>query len=137
MEPLNQLLNSITTRSPGAYSALLCSNDGRSIAHVGEQPMVEAMAAITASAAQLGRRLADVLGDAQLDELTVRSGDGYVILYTVGERCVLTVMTAPDANLALTHLVVRDLVPHLIDALQERRPVASSLPVPVVAAAGT
>ena len=135
MESLNPLLNSIATRSPGAYSALLCGNDGRVIAHVGAQPMVEAMAAITASSTQLGHRLAEVLGPADLEELTVRSGDGYVIMYAVGPHCVLTVLAGPEANLALTNLVVREMVPQLTAALDAARS-GQPLPSPVLATAG-
>lgn len=135
MEPLNQLLNSITTRSSDAFSALLCSNDGRPIASAGEQPMVAAMAAITASSAQLGQRLAEVLGPQGLDELTVRSSDGYVVMYTVGDRYVLTVLTGPDANLALTHLVVRSTVPSIVELVDGDRRSDPSLPAPAAAAA--
>ena len=43
----------------------------------------------------------------------MRSADGYVIVYSVGDRWVLTVLTVPSANVARIHLECRDLCPDL------------------------
>ena len=74
-----------------------------------EPDAVNPTAAVSASSLQLARRLADLLGDGELEELTVRSADGYVVLYSVGPLFVLTLLTVPSANIAMIHLACRDI----------------------------
>jgi len=97
----------------GVHGVLLAGTDGRLVAASLDRGSADATAAVTASALQLARRLADILGPGTLDEVTVRSSDGYVISYAVGPRWVLTLLTVPAANIARIHLASRDLRPRL------------------------
>ncbi|MFC6155151.1 roadblock/LC7 domain-containing protein [Kribbella jiaozuonensis] len=102
---LDAKLRSIT----GVTGLLLAGADGRPVAHVLDPEQANAAAAVCAASVSLGQRLADFVGPGRLSELTVRSPDGYVLLYAVGDRHVLMIMTVASANIARIHLACRDL----------------------------
>jgi uncharacterized protein len=93
---------------PGVRNVLLASSDGYPRAAVLDGLEPASTAALVASACKLGERLAGLTGEGGLRELVVRAAEGYVVMYTVGENGVLTVLTAPSANLARLHLEARD-----------------------------
>lgn len=98
----------LRTTVPGVRGALVASVDGRPYASYLPDHDEESTAAIVAASLGLGHRLADLTGEGDVSEIVVRSGSGYVVIYAVGERGVLTVLTTPAANLALLHLTARD-----------------------------
>ena len=93
----------------GVTGLMLAGSDGRPVAHVLEPDQANAAAAVGAASLSLGQRLADLVGPGRLSELTVRSPDGYVLLYAVGDRHVLMVLTVASANIARINLACRDL----------------------------
>lgn len=92
---------------PGLRGALVATVDGRPVASLLRDRDAGATAAIVAASLGLGSRLADLTGEERLEEIVVRSASGYVVVYAVGERGVLTVLTSAGANLALLHLEAR------------------------------
>lgn len=114
------LLSSLDARVTGVRGALVASVDGRLITHhlAGAEP--GSSAAIVASACALGRRLAELVGDGAMDEMVVRARGGYVVIYAISDRAVLTVLTRPSTNLARLHIEARDLVPKMALALAGR-----------------
>jgi uncharacterized protein len=106
--PLIDVLVAAQTRLPGVQGLLLASVDGRPIAHVMPNVDPRAASALVAATLQLGQRLADLLGRSALDEATIRSADGYVTVYSVGNSAVLMLLLSRSANLARTHLVARE-----------------------------
>lgn len=98
----------LRTTVPGVRGALVASVDGRPYAAYLPDHDEESTAAIVAASLGLGHRLADLTGEGDVSEIVVRSSSGYVVIYAVGERGVLTVLTTPAANLALLHLTARD-----------------------------
>ncbi len=69
-----------------------------------EEDRVSAMSAAMLS---LGERIASELGRGMLDQVYVRGANGYVILASVGEEAVLTVLARKDAKLGLVFLDMR------------------------------
>lgn len=112
------ILRSLVDGLPGVRGALVASVDGRPVASVLPQHDPSSTAAIVAASLGLGSRLADLAGDGSLQEIVVRSGSGYVVIYAVAERGVLTVLTSASANLALLHLRARDARADLAGPLQ-------------------
>lgn len=102
------VLRTLVDGLPGVRGALVASVDGRPVAAVLPEHDAASTAAIVAASLGLGTRLADLAGDGSLQEIVVRSGSGYVVIYAVAERGVLTVLTSASANLALLHLRARD-----------------------------
>ena len=110
-------LRSLVDSLPGVRGALVASVDGRPVAAVLPEHDAASTAAIVAASLGLGTRLADLAGDGTLQEIVVRSGSGYVVIYAVAERGVLTVLTTAAVNLALLHLRARDTRAALVEPL--------------------
>ena len=75
-----------------------------------EEDRVSAMSAAMLS---LGERIAGELGRGYLDQVFIRGENGYVILMSVGEEAVLTVLTRKDTKLGLVFLDMRRAVEDL------------------------
>lgn len=112
------VLRSLADALPGVRGALVASVDGRPVAAVLPEHDASSTAAIVAASLGLGTRLADLAGEGSLQEIVVRSGSGYVVIYAVGDRGVLTVLTTAAVNLALLHLKARDARTALAGPLQ-------------------
>jgi len=95
-------LKEMEARSPGIQASAVVSVDGLTIASAlpaaAEEDRVAAMSAAMLS---LGERIADELGRGGLDEVYVRGSGGYVVLMSVGEEAVLTVLADEKAKLGM------------------------------------
>jgi predicted regulator of Ras-like GTPase activity (Roadblock/LC7/MglB family) len=87
---------------------MVASLDGLTLAT--DLPEAEAarVAAMTATAAGLGRRMSETVGLGGIQELVLRGEQGYMMLYRAGEKAVLAVMARGGANLGLINLESRD-----------------------------
>jgi hypothetical protein len=113
-------LNRLVASMSGIRGALLASVDGRPVASVLRDRDAGSTAAIVASSRGLGERLAELTGDGALQEIVVRSEGGYVVIYTAGDRGVLTVLTDRSVNLAMVHLRAREAAQELsLNTLQD------------------
>lgn len=65
------------------------------------------VAAMSAAMLSLGERIAMELGRGSLEQVYVRGNQGYVILMSVGEEAVLTVLARERAKLGLVFLEMR------------------------------
>lgn len=113
-----RILRSLVDGLPGIRGALVASVDGRPVAAALPQHEAASTAAIVAASLGLGSRLADLTGEGALQEIVVRSGSGYVVIYAVAERGVLTVLTTASVNLALLHLRAREARTDLAEPLR-------------------
>jgi predicted regulator of Ras-like GTPase activity (Roadblock/LC7/MglB family) len=75
------------------------------------------VAAMSAAMLSLGERIAGELGRGLLDQVYVRGGQGYVLLMSVGEDAVLTVLAREGAKLGLIFLDMRRVVEDLLTLL--------------------
>lgn len=116
---VNDVLAQAHKKLQGIKGLMLAGTDGRAVGHRLDPATVNPTAAVSASSLQLARRLADLLGEGDLNELTMRSEDGYVVLYAVGPLFVLTVLTLPTANIAMINHACRDIRKELL-ALVEK-----------------
>jgi len=69
-----------------------------------EEDRVSAMSAAMLS---LGERIASELGRGVLDQVYIKGENGYVLLMSVGEEAVLTVLARAQAKLGLLFLDMR------------------------------
>jgi hypothetical protein len=104
-EQLVDRLRDLQASSGDVEAAAIVSVDGLSIASsmpVGiEEDRVSAMSAAMLS---LGERISGELGRGLLEQVYVKGENGYVILTSVGEEAVLTVMARREAKLGLIFL---------------------------------
>ena len=104
-EQLVERLRDLQISSPDVEAAAIVSVDGLSIASSLpgniEEDRVSAMSAAMLS---LGERIATELGRGGLEQVYVKGERGYVILSSIGEDAVLTVLAREQAKLGLIFL---------------------------------
>ena len=104
-EQLVERLRDLQASSGDVEAAAIVSVDGLSIASSMpggiEEDRVSAMSAAMLS---LGERISNELGRGVLQQVYVKGENGYVILTSVGEEAVLTVMARREAKLGLIYL---------------------------------
>ena len=107
-EQLIDRLRSLQTSTPDVEASALVSVDGLIIASAlptrVEEDRVSAMSAAMLS---LGDRISTELGRGRLSQVYVKGDQGYVILMSVGEEAVLTVLAHQEAKLGLVFLDMR------------------------------
>jgi len=72
------------------------------------------VAAMSAAMQSLGERIASELGRGVLDQVYIRGNDGFVILRSIGEEAVLTVLARKEARLGLIFLDMKRTVNDLV-----------------------
>ncbi|MFF5505438.1 roadblock/LC7 domain-containing protein [Streptomyces roseolus] len=100
-------LRRLRARLPQLTGALAASVDGLVLAHDTVDGAAESVAALTAAALGVGRRLTESTGRGGFRELLVRGEDGYVATYAAGGSAVLTLLTGPRVNVGRLHLEAR------------------------------
>ncbi|WP_416976760.1 roadblock/LC7 domain-containing protein [Streptomyces sp. T028] len=102
-EVLNELQR-LRTRVPQLRGALAAGADGLVLARDLPDVEAEALAALTAAALGVGRRMADLAARGEFRELLVRGADGYVATYAAGHSAVLTLLADDRVNVGRLHL---------------------------------
>jgi predicted regulator of Ras-like GTPase activity (Roadblock/LC7/MglB family) len=101
-------LKDLQVSTPDIEASALVSVDGLIIASALPADVEEdRVSAMSAAMLSLGERIASELGRGMLDQVYIRGASGYVILSSVGEEAVLTVLARKDAKLGLVFLDMR------------------------------
>ena len=107
-ELLVDRLTDLQASTPDIEASAIVSVDGLIMASAlpvsVEEDRVSAMSAAMLS---LGERIASELGRGVLNQVYIKGNDGYVILMSVGEEAVLTVLARKEAKLGLIFLDMR------------------------------
>ncbi|GAB7106414.1 roadblock/LC7 domain-containing protein [Streptomyces phaeofaciens JCM 4814] len=102
-EVLNELRR-LRTRMPQLTGALAASADGLVLAQDMPRSEPEGLAALTAAALGVGRRMTDLAAGGGFRELLVRGAGGYVATYAAGPTAVLTLLADDRVNVGRLHL---------------------------------
>ncbi len=104
-EQLVERLRELQASSGDVEAAAIVSVDGLSIAS-SMPPGIEEdrVSAMSAAMLSLGERISNELGRGMLQQVYIKGENGYVILTSVGEEAVLTVMARREAKLGLIFL---------------------------------
>lgn len=107
---VDQLTNRLRDlqRTEGVEASAIVSADGLTIASAlpaGTEE--ERVSAMSAAMLALGERIAGELGRGTLEQVYIRGKDGHVLLMSVGEEAVLTLLAREDAKLGLVLLDMR------------------------------
>jgi len=95
-------------RDADLEGAVLTTVDGLPVEAVLPAGMSEErLAAMSAAILSLGERAVFELEKGNLEQITVKSEKGYVIVTGIGEEAVLTVMAGAGAKLGLLYLEIR------------------------------
>lgn len=108
---------------PGIDGTLVATTDGHPIVSTLTGIDAASTAAMVAATLGIGTRLAELLGDAALDEATVKTAHGYICVFAIGADAVLTIFASADANLARINHYARL---HLDDLLDSTRAITGA-----------
>src|SRR5262245_61092458 len=120
---LREQLDALRDSVSGVRAVLLATTDGHPVAHnlaprdTDDQGRSLSAAAMIAALLGLGERLSELVGDDHLQEATVRSARGYVVVYAVGSDAVMTVIADDTVNIARLNLEARLCVEELAPLL--------------------
>jgi len=108
-------LHDLQASSPDVEASAIVSVDGLTIASALPSNVEEdRVSAMSAAMISLGERISSELGRGNLDQVYIRGKSGFVILMSVGEEAVLTVLAREQAKLGLLfldmHRAVEDLM---------------------------
>jgi uncharacterized protein len=107
-------LRKLQASSPDTEASAVVSVDGLTIASALPQGVEEdRVSAMSAAMLSLGERIANELGRGSLDQVYIKGQKGYVILMSVGQDAVLTVLAREQAKLGLIFLDMRRVVEDL------------------------
>lgn len=113
---LMEKLRDLQASSGEVEAAAIVSVDGLSMASMLPQGIEDdRVSAMSAAMLSLGERIASELTRGELEQVNVKGDNGYVILTSVGEEAVLTVLARKDAKLGLILLDVN----RAVDALEQ------------------
>ena len=101
-------LRDLKASSPDVEASAVVSVDGLTMASALPEDVEEdRVSAMSAAMLSLGERIATEMGRGNLDQVYIRGSTGYVILMSIGEEAVLTVLARKEAKLGLLFLDVR------------------------------
>lgn len=108
-------LRDLQASSPDVEASAIVSVDGLTIASALPSNVEEdRVSAMSAAMLSLGERISSELGRGSLDQVYIRGNSGFVILMSVGEDAVLTVLARERAKLGLLFLDMRRAVDDLL-----------------------
>ncbi len=104
-DQLVERLRDLQITSPNIEAAVIVSVDGLSMASSLPANIEEdRVSAMSAAMLSLGERIASELGRGSLDQVYIKGEHGYVILMSIGDAAVLTVLAREQAKLGLIFL---------------------------------
>jgi predicted regulator of Ras-like GTPase activity (Roadblock/LC7/MglB family) len=107
-ELMVERLRDLQVSSPDVEASAVVSVDGLTMASALPREVEEdRVSAMSAAMLSLGERIASELGRGTLEQVYIRGQTGYVILMSVGEEAVLTVLAREQAKLGLLFLDMR------------------------------
>ncbi len=107
-EILTNQIENLCNAIPELDGVLLASADGLPIAHsLTNDADPSRVAAMAVAAANLGARVSDAFKTGSVLEVSIRSEEGDLFVYSVSSRAVLAVLAPKGANAGLIHLEAR------------------------------
>ncbi len=107
-EAMVDRLHDMQGRTPDVEASAVVSVDGLTIAAALPSTVEEdRVSAMSAAMLSLGERIAGELGRGSLDEVYIHGDDGYVLLTSIGNGAVSTVLARKQAKLGLVFLEMR------------------------------
>ena len=95
-EQLTITLNNLKANVLGIQKAIVGSSDGLILASTSQEESDERMSAMCASLLSIGRRTSETMGKPGLNDVTVRTSEGYITIFAIGREAVLVVATSAE-----------------------------------------
>lgn len=108
-QQLLSALNNLKNALPELRGALVATVDGLPISQTfNDNTDANRVAAMAATALGLAKRINDTVNTGEFTEMSVSGVDGQVLIYAVGKKGVLAVVTPINMNLGLLYIEARD-----------------------------
>lgn len=114
-----EILGNLQKTTPDIEAFAVVSGDGLILAS-GLPPGIEEdrVSAMSAALLGLGEQIASELGRGLLEQIYVRGAQGFVLLTSVGEKAVLTVLAKREAKLGVVFHNMRSTVEQLSSVIE-------------------
>lgn len=106
-------LKELPAKLADVRSALIATLDGITIASIAVDEKTNQLAAMTAAALGLGKRMIETISAGALGEISITGSGGSVFVYSLGTKAVLVVVTKPLPNVALVNWESKKLIAQL------------------------
>ncbi|MFH2040599.1 MAG: roadblock/LC7 domain-containing protein [Chloroflexota bacterium] len=107
-ELMVQRLRTMQAVAPDIEASAIVSVDGLIMASALPSEVEEdRVSAMSAAMLSLGERIASELGRGSLEQVFIRGDSGFIVLTSVGDEAVITVLARQDAKLGLVFLEMR------------------------------
>ncbi|MCK5743583.1 MAG: roadblock/LC7 domain-containing protein [Caldisericia bacterium] len=104
-EQLTTILNNLKANVLGIQKAIVGSTDGLILASTSQEESDERMSAMCASLLSIGRRTGETLSKPTLNDVTIRTKEGYITIFAVGREAVIVVSTSSEQkNLGMLYM---------------------------------
>jgi len=104
-EQLTTILNNLKANVLGIQKAIVGSTDGLILASTSQEESDERMSAMCASLLSIGRRTGETLLKPTLNDVTIRTKEGYITIFAVGREAVIVVSTSSEQkNLGMLYM---------------------------------
>jgi len=120
-EQIERWIQALQESIPEVRGVMVAASDGLPIAHSFPSEEAARVAAMSATALGLGRRISETSRLDELQEVVIRGAGGSLVIYRTGPRAVMAVAVPQGANLGLLHLEAREVARKIAALLEEGR----------------
>jgi uncharacterized protein len=119
-------LETLTAELPPKHNdilgAMVVTLDGRVLANTAVSTKPNQLAAMTSSSLALSTRIIETINGGSLNEVYVSGSDGNILVYSVGQKAVLVVITRKNPNLAMINWEARKIINEMCALLDGIKP---------------
>ncbi|MEU4173051.1 roadblock/LC7 domain-containing protein [Streptomyces sp. NPDC026665] len=121
-DPLVDLLTALREQVMGVQETVLSTADGLLVAADADTVHPESVAALSAATLSLGQRLTDEAKGGVLRDITTRSTERHILIQSVGERALLTVVGDSGLDFAALQSRIHGTVEQLLKIIEKDVP---------------
>ena len=119
---LEAIIEQLRLALPGVRSVLVTRNDGLPLVQTMSRVDATKVAAMTATAISLNKRITATVDAGDLTETSISGSQGQILLYAAGSQAVLALTADSGANVAMINLKARRAVRAITDAFAAASP---------------
>ena len=116
LELLETIIERLRGTLPKVRSVVVARNDGLPLVQTMSQGDVTKVAAMTATAISLNKRIINIIEAGDLMETSISGSEGQILLYAAGPRAVLALTADSKANVAMINHKARIAAQAIADA---------------------
>jgi hypothetical protein len=117
-EKIKEVLNRFRSISPDIFGASVITMEGFMVASVTLSEIDEGLVGgLTAAMLGIGERIASEMMNSRMNQIYIKSDNGYIICNSINDETVLVSLVNSDAKLGLIFLEIRRILPDLISLI--------------------